>query len=139
VKHFLFVILPVVTLVLTSCITQAISSDDLYPPSVGTFLRTEGPNLDTTTGMDRATFGGNTGVVILQTKRIGEANMEQAIGKLPLGAIDAGPDPALGQRTGVFFSFDGKYHAAWGNGDWLFIISADTPEARNAFLAGYSY
>lgn len=124
---------------LTSCIGQTLSQDDLFPPTVGTFLRTDGPATNPDTLLDQASYGGDQGTVLLQIKRVGQENMDEAIGKLPLGATDAGPDPALGQRKGVFFIYNGQFHAAWGNGDYLFILSAGSPETRNAFLAGYGY
>jgi hypothetical protein len=111
-------------LLLIGCVVEEdVPTDSLFPPQVGAFLRTSGPGPDAETGVDKATYGGTN----------------DALGELPPNATSVGYDPALGQRSGVFFSFGDEYHAAWGNGDWVFVLSAPSEIDRLTFLNAYGY
>lgn len=126
-------------LALVGCATAGVPLDDLFPPQVGEFLRTGGPSPDPATSVDWAIYQGPEGAVTLRIKRVGRSQIEHALSELPPMATGVGYDPALGQREGVFFTFASEYHAAWGNGDWVFILSASTEAARAAFLASYGF
>jgi hypothetical protein len=124
---------------LSGCVVEEAPVDDLFPPQVGEFLRTSGPAADPATEVDQATYVATSGAVILYVKRVGAENVEAALSELPPMATNIGYDSALGQRNGVFFTFAEEYHAAWGNGDWVFVLSAPSEQVRAAFLSGYSY
>jgi hypothetical protein len=124
---------------LAGCSDQQAPLDDLFPPHVGDYLRIDGPNRDTARGLDQATYQGPDGSVLLRVKFVGKDQVQRALDSLPLSATNVGFDPALGQRKGQFFTYDNQFHASWGNGDWVFIISAPTESARVAFLAGYGF
>jgi hypothetical protein len=127
-------------LLLIGCVVEEdVPTDSLFPPQVGAFLRTSGPGSDAETGVDKATYGGTNGALRLSIKRVGADQIQHALGELPPNATSVGYDPALGQRSGVFFSFGDEYHAAWGNGDWVFVLSAPSEIDRLTFLNAYGY
>jgi hypothetical protein len=127
-------------ILLAACTPEpTVPADDLFPAKVGEFLRTSGPGPDPVTGVDQAVYEGGSGIVILRIKQVGADNVEQALSELPPTATKVGYDSALGQRSGVFFLFSEEYHAAWGNGDWVFVISASTETSRVSFLSSYGY
>jgi hypothetical protein len=128
-------------ILLTACDNKepTIPMDDLFPAQAGEFLRTSGPGPDPVTGVDQAVYEGASGIVILRIKQVGADNVDHALSELPPTATDIGYDAALGQRSGVFFLFNEEYHAAWGNGDWVFVLSASTETARISFLSTYGY
>ncbi len=111
----------------------------LFPPQVGELLRISGPLPDPETGVDVATYQGAQGTVTLQATRIGRDAIDDALAELPPGASGIGHDPALGMRSGVTFTYAGGAHAAWGNGDWLFLVDAPDNETLAVFLAAYGY
>jgi hypothetical protein len=113
--------------------------EELFPPEVGEFLRTSGPGLDPVTAVDQAIYEGASGVVILRIKQVGEENVQAALAEFPPTATNVGYDAALGQRNGQFFLFNEEFHAAWGNGDWVFVLSSNTEAARLVFLSAYGY
>lgn len=121
------------------CAAPQLDLTALFPADVGGFTRTAGPGIDEEAGVDVAVYEAPEGVVTLRVRQVAEEQVERALAELPPNAADAGPDPALGERQGVFFTFAGQFHAAWANGDWVFVLSADTDLARRAFLASYSY
>ncbi len=125
---------------LIGCVVDESTPADLFPGQVGEFLRTGGPSprVDVQ-DVDQATYQGPSGAVTLNVRRVGAENVSPALEGLPLTATAVGYDEALGQRQGVFFTFGDEYHAAWGNGDWVFVLSASTPAARAAFLGSYGY
>jgi hypothetical protein len=128
------------TLLLSGCVVEDdVPTDSLFPPQVGAFLRTSGPGPDPETGVDKATYGGTGGEIRLSIKRVGADQIQHALGELPSTATSVGYDPALGQRSGVFFTFGDEYHAAWGNGDWVFVLSAPSEADRLTFLNAYGY
>lgn len=129
------------SLALTGCASSPdVPLQDLFPPEIGLFLRTDGPYQDTEIdGMDVGIYQGPDGVVVLKVGKIGENNVASAVSVLPGTATNITDDPALGPRPGVFFEFSGEYHAAWGNGDWIFVISATSAQARSTFLGGYGF
>ena len=86
-----------------------------------------------------STYQGPAGETTLQIRLIGEENIEYALSELPQTATEVGYDDALGPRNGLFFNFADEFHAAWGNGDWIFILSASSADARRAFLASYGF
>lgn len=112
---------------------------ELLPGQVGDFLRTSGPGVDPDTGVDQAVYDGPAGSVLLRVRRVGADQIPAALGELPPTAANVGYDAALGQREGVFFTFADEYHAAWGNGDWVFVLSANSEVARITFLSVYGY
>lgn len=127
-------------LTLAACTsTPQLDTSALFPAQVGGFTRVSGPGIDADTGVDVATYEAAEGSVVLHVKQMPEGQASAALGELPPSATDIAVDPALGQRQGVFFSFAGESHAAWSNGDWVFVISATTDLARRSFLASYSY
>ena len=127
-------------LLLAGCVSDdSAPLNDLFPPQVGDFLRTSGPAPDPVTGVDQATYQGGAGSATLRIRRVGAAQIDHALSELPPTATDVGYDAALGQREGVFFTFGEEFHAAWGNGDWVFILSAGSPSSRVAFLNTYGY
>lgn len=124
---------------LAGCVVADIPPGDLFPPEVGDYLRTSGPAPDPATGVDQAIYQGPGGIVRLSVNRVGADQVDYALSELPPMAINVGYDEALGPRDGVFFTFAQEYHAAWGNGDWVFIISATSEGARGTFLAFYGF
>ena len=112
---------------------------ELFPAQVGQFLRISGPNVEEGTEVDIAVYQGPDGTTTLRINWVGEENVAQALSELPPTATDIAIDPALGQRQGVFFNYAGEYHAAWGNGDWVFVISSTSEASRSGFLAGYGF
>src|SRR5574341_83775 len=129
----------VIALAMSGCVEERLPLEQLFPASVGAYLRTEGPGYDAETGANFAYYEGPEGRVFLRTRQVGAGQVEHALGQLPLGAANVAADPALGVRDGTFFEFGGEYHAAGGNGDWVFVISASSPQARAAFLALYGF
>jgi len=113
--------------------------DELFPPQAGQYLRAQGPSPDPATGVDQAVYQGPEGIILLRIKRVGKDQVAHALSQLPPAATDIRADPALGQRQGTFFTFGGQFHAAWGNRDWVFVLSAPSDAARIVFLAGYGY
>ena len=139
-RMHLVLIVAAVCLLLTACVVDDdTSTAQLFPPQVGDFLRTSGPDPDPTTGVDQAMYGANDGSILLRIRRVGADQIEHALSELPTNASDVGYDPALGQRDGVFFTFGEEYHAAWGNGDWVFVLSAPSTADRTIFLNAYGY
>ena len=126
-------------LLLGGCSGQAVPLDELFPARIGDYLRTDGPNHDPAHDVDSATYQGLDGAVLLRVKFVGKDQITRALDGMPLSATNVNPDPALGQRKGQFFDYGGQYHAAWGNGDWVFVVSAPTQASRIAFLAGYGF
>ena len=116
-----------------------IPAEQIFPSTVGTFLRTAGPFTDADTGAEMANYAGPEGEVVLNVRFVGAENVEYALSELPVGASDVGYQEELGPRSGVTFTYAEGYHAAWGNGDWVFVLNAPTPGARRAFLAGYGF
>jgi len=138
----LFLLLIVATsFLLTACAQPGdVPEEDLFPGDVNAFFRTDGPYPDPDVdGLKVGTYQGPSGVVTLKVGKIGEENVPEALSVLPGTATDVGPDPALGPRLGVFFTFANEYHAAWGNGDWLFVLSASSSDARSQFLGAYGF
>jgi hypothetical protein len=127
------------TVMLAGCASGRISQEDLFPPSVGDFLRVDGPAVEATTEVDFASYQGPPGAVTLRIRQVGAGQVDEALAGLPPLATEVGHDPALGVREGVFFTYSGEYHAAWGNGDWVFVVSSTTDTARRAFLASYGF
>jgi hypothetical protein len=126
-------------LLLAGCAPPAFDTAQLLPAGVGDFARTEGPAYDAESGVDFASYSGAQGGVTLRVRQVDPDEVETALAGLPAGATEIGDDPALGERQGVFFAFSDEYHAAWANGDWVFILSATSDEARRAFLASYGF
>lgn len=127
-------------MLLSGCVSEDQAPlDDLFPAQVGEFLRTSGPGPDPVTAVDQSVYEGASGIVILRIKQVGADNIDEALSELPPTATSVGYDPALGQRNGVFFTFSEEYHAAWGNGDWVFVMSASSEAARLSFLSTYGY
>ncbi|NDJ55110.1 MAG: hypothetical protein GYB68_18725 [Chloroflexi bacterium] len=133
------VLLPLIVLLLLACGPANVPVDEIFPPQTGEFSRTSGPFYDPETEVDLATYEGPSGSVILHSARVGPEEAAYAVTQLPQAALNEGYDPGLGQREGVFFSYAGEFHAAWHNGDWVFVIFASSPEARVNFLSGYGY
>lgn len=138
---------PLTLLILTALMLLAagcapapeLDSAALFPAQVGNFTRSSGPGIEAGTGVDVAIYEAAEGAVTLRIEQVPEGQAEVALSELPATATDIGPDAALGQRGGVFFTFGGESHAAWTNGDWVFVLSASTDLARRSFLASYSY
>jgi len=129
-----------VSIGLAGCqVERAAPLNDLFPAQVGQYVRTQGPSPDPATAVDQAAYEGPDGVIMLRVKRVGKDQVPHALSQLPPAATDIRSDPTLGERQGKFFTFGGQYHAAWGNGDWVFILSAPTEAARVAFIAGYGF
>jgi len=129
----------IAALALVGCATQTMPLDQVFPVRIGDFLRTDGPNHDPGQNVDSATYHGADGEVLLRVRFVGKDQVARALDGMPLSATNVGQDPALGQRKGEFFDYGGQYHAAWGNGDWIFVVSAPTQSSRIAFLAGYGF
>jgi len=126
------------SLLLAAC-APTFSPDQLFPPQVGDFLRVSGPAPDPESGVDAAIYQGPAGSVTLRAREVGAENIETALSQPPAGSQNVGPDPGLGVREGIFFDYGGEYHAAWGNRDWVFIMTADSDAARRNFLNGYGF
>jgi hypothetical protein len=124
---------------LAGCVVPDVPVEELFPPSVGDFLRISGPTPAPDTGVDEAIYQGPTGTVVLRVRWVGRDQVEHALSQLPPSATDVGYDSALGPRSGTFFTFGNEYHAAWGNGDWVFVLSASSEAVRAAFLAFYGF
>ncbi len=125
--------------ILSGCLSTEIPLDDLFPGQVGDFLRTSGPSLEVGADVNVATYIGSQGAVTLRIKQVGRDRVDEALSRLPPNSTEVGYDSALGLREGTFFTFANEYHAAWGNQDWVFVLSASTDLARRAFLASYGY
>ena len=121
------------------CVQEDVPLEQLFPPNVSDLLRTSGPMFDPATSVQVATYQTADSYVLLRVRQVGRENVEHALSVLPPSATIIGPDPALGQRNGTFFNFGNEYHAAWGNGDWVFILSASSEAARINFLAAYGF
>jgi hypothetical protein len=123
-----------------ACASGAAPLDAIFPGQVGDYLRTSGPyphaGLE---GVTTATYTGPAGEVRLNVKNVGQAQVAQALSEVPVAATDVEYNEALGLRDGVFFTYASEYHAAWGNGDWVLVLSATTEAARIAFLASYGF
>ncbi|MGF1504284.1 MAG: hypothetical protein GYB64_15295 [Chloroflexi bacterium] len=130
-----------VVLIVTAACTgqQTISTEQLFPTTVGSFLRTGGPYTEPETGVESATYAGPEGTAMLQVRFVGEENVDYALNNLPALATNVEPDEALGERKGVFFTYGVTEHAAWGNGDWVFVLTASSDAARRIFIAGYGF
>jgi len=124
---------------LSGCGGSPVSQDDLFPYQVGDYLRTGGPAVEAASGADVATYRGPDGSVTLRIRLVGADRVAEALNGLPLGATEVGYDASLGVRQGTFFVYGGEYHAAWGNEDWVFVLSATSDLSRRAFLAGYGF
>lgn len=123
---------------LAACQPAQIDTAELFPEAVRDYVRTSGPLLDGESGAEIGTYAGEDGEVTLRAKYVGAEYVSAAVSDLPPGAEPV-QDPALGPRTGAFFVFADEYHAAWGNGDWVFVLTATSDAARRAFLAGYEF
>ena len=115
------------------------SLDQMLPPQVGQYVRITGPALDLDTGIDYAEYQGPEGSVTIRIKLVGKDQVAHALSQLPPNVTDARVDPALGARAGSFFTFAGEYHAVWGSGDWVFILSTPVDSARAAFISNYGF
>lgn len=125
---------------LAACGPPPIDLEEIMPPAVGDFERTGGPALEADTGLTFATYEApELGSVILRARQVGEEQVAPALEELPPQAEEVGQDEALGEREGVFFTYGGEFHAAWGNRDWVFVLSADSDPARRAFMAWYGF
>jgi hypothetical protein len=124
---------------LSGCVESEVPLEQLFPPNVGDYLRTGGPVLEPENNLQVATYQTADSYVVLRIRQVGRENVEHALSVLPQNATIVGYDPALGQRDGTLFNFANEYHAAWGNGDWIFILSAPTEIARVSFLAAYGF
>lgn len=125
---------------LAACGPPPVDLAEIMPPEVGDFERTSGPALEADTELTFATYEApELGAVVLRASQVGEEQVDAALAELPPQAEEVGEDEALGEREGVFFTFGGEFHAAWGNRDWVFILSADSDAARRAFLAWYGF
>jgi hypothetical protein len=125
-------------LLLAACVPR-FSIEDLFAGQVGSYLRMSGPAIEAETGVHVGVYAGPEGSVTLRVRQVGEDRVRDALAVLPPLAADVVSDPALGVREGTFFTYGGEYHAAWGNGDWVFVLSASTDAARRAFLAAYGF
>jgi hypothetical protein len=123
----------------SGCISEQAPVDQLFPAQVGSFVRTAGPEHDPQTNVDQSTYEDTDGRILLRVRQVGKENISTALATLPVGAENVGYDPTLGQREGVLFTYAGEFHAAWGNGDWVFILSASTDLARVNFLASFGF
>lgn len=138
-SSMIFTVLALLAALLSGCLSAGVDRETLLPPKVGSYMRTSGPVVEAETGVDVATYQGPEGAVTLRVKEVGAEQVATALTGLPPLATDVSPDPGLGQRQGVFFTFADEFHAAWGNGDWVFVLSASTDAARRAFLGVYGY
>jgi hypothetical protein len=125
--------------VFSGCVQEDVPLEQLFPPNVSDFLRTSGPMLEPNANVQMATYQTADSYVLLRVRQVGRENVEHALSVLPPNATILGPDPALGQRDGMLFNFGNEYHAAWGNGDWVFILSASSEVARMSFLVTYGF
>ncbi|MBN1311051.1 MAG: hypothetical protein JXB30_06490 [Anaerolineae bacterium] len=125
--------------VLASCVEMDVPLEQLFPPNTGEFLRTSGPVFEPGNSLQVATYQTADDYVLLRLRQVGRENIEHALSVLPQNATIIGQDPALGQRDGTLFNYGSEYHAAWGNGDWVFILSASSETARVSFLAAYGF
>lgn len=133
-------LLIVVCTVQAGCtVDERLPQSNLFPPQVGEYLRTSGPVTDSETGVDLANYSGPDGVAVLRVKLVGKDQVSHALSQLPPGATDVQIDPEQGTRVGTFFTYGGEFHAAWGNGDWVLIVSAPTAAMRSTFLANYGH
>ncbi|MCC6904672.1 MAG: hypothetical protein IT326_02445 [Anaerolineae bacterium] len=133
------VLLALAVIVLAGCGGSGVTSADLFVPNAGDFLRVSGPATEADTGVDVALYQGPQGDVTLRIRQLSQGQIDYALSVLPQNATEVGYDPALGQRNGTCFTFANEYHASWGNGDWIFVLTASSPEARAAFLAAYGF
>lgn len=124
---------------LPGCVQDDVPLEQLFPSGVSIFLRTSGPILDPDTSVEMATYQTADSYILLRIRQVGRENVEHALSVLPPNAAILGASPALGQRNGTLFNFANEYHAAWGNGDWVFILSASSDAARTNFLAAYGF
>lgn len=124
---------------LAGCVQEDVPLEQLFPPNVSDYLRTSGPLLDPNANVQMATYQTADNYILLRIRQVGRENVEHALSVLPPNATILGPDPSLGQRDGTLFNFGNEYHAAWGNGDWVFILSASSEAARMSFLAAYGF
>jgi hypothetical protein len=123
-----------------ACASGAVPLDTIFPGQVGDYLRTNGPYPHATIpDMTTAIYTGPAGEVRLNAKDVGQDQVAQALDEVPFAATHVGYDEALGLRDGVFFTYGSEYHAAWGNGDWVLVLSATSEAARIAFLASYGF
>jgi hypothetical protein len=123
-----------------ACASGAVPLDAIFPGQVGDYLRTNGPYpLAEIPDVTTAIYTGPAGEVRLNVKDVGKDQVAQALDEVPFAATQVGYDEALGQRDGVFFTYGSEYHAAWGNGDWVLVLSASSEAARIAFLASYGF
>jgi hypothetical protein len=123
-----------------ACASGAGQLDAIFPGQVGDYLRTSGPYPHAgIEGVTTATYEGPAGEVRLNVRNVGQDQVERALGEVPIAATDVGFNEALGLRDGVFFTYASEYHAAWGNGDWVLVLSATSEAARIAFLASYGF
>ena len=125
--------------ILTGCVEMDVPLEQLFPPNAGEYLRTSGPMFEPTNSLQIATYQTADDYVLLRLRQVGRENIEHSLSVLPQSAVIIGYDPSLGQRDGTLFNFGNEYHAAWGNGDWLFILSASSEQARISFLAAYGF
>lgn len=124
----------------SGCASGNVPLNAIFPGQVGDYLRTSGPSPHAEIeGVTTATYEGPAGEVRLNVKDVGQDKVGLALSEVPLAATDVGYNEALGQRDGVFFTFASQYHAAWGNGDWVLVLSATSEAARIAFLASYGF
>ena len=130
-----------ILILLTGCVVDPVPGDDLFPGQVGQFLRISGPVSHTIEPeVSVATYEGPDGTVNLHIRRVeSEAEVDVALNGLPPLATNVGYDPSLGQREGVYFTFGGEFHAAWGNAEWVFVLSTPDERAREVFLGGYGF
>ena len=128
-----------ITILLAGCKVAEDPTTDLFPGAVGDYFRISGPTPDPDTGVDVAIYQSAEGNIRLNIKWVGADQVGTALSELPPNAENVGYQEALGPRNGVFFTFGGGYHAAWGNDDWVFVISADTEAGRRNFLAFYGF
>lgn len=125
--------------ILTGCVEMDVPLEQLFPPNVGEFLRTSGPVFEPGNNLQVATYQTASDYIVLRLRQVGRENVEYALSVLPQDATIIGYDPSLGQREGTLFNCGSEYHAAWGNGDWVFILSASSEAARVSFLAAYGF
>lgn len=129
-----------IVLMIAGCASGNVSLNAIFPGQVGDYLRTSGPYPHAEIeGVTTATYEGPAGEVRLNVKNVGQGQVGQALSEVPVAASDVGYNEALGQRDGVFFTYASEYHAAWGNGDWVLVLSATSEAARIAFLASYGF
>jgi hypothetical protein len=129
----------VLAMALSGCVQEDVPLEQLFPPNVSDYLRTSGPVLEPDSSVQTAIYQTADSYILLRVRQVGRENIEHALSVLPSNATIIGTDPALGQRDGTLFNFGSEYHAAWGNGDWVFILSASSEAARSSFLAAYGF